>query len=338
MKSARMFSGRALALGVAAMGGLAGCASVGEAPPYPTRPVKLVVPYPAGNAADLVGRAVAEKLSGQWGQPVTVENQAARVSVPGVDFVAKSPADGYTLLVHSISYAVDAGLYSNLPYDPARSFAPVASIARQPFVLVVSPSLGAKSVAELTAMTQARPGQYKFASLGPTTQIYFVAEQFKRQSGAHAANVSHKNLIEANAAVAKGDAAFWFPPVAGAMAGIKEGKLVPLAVTADQRWPALPQVPTMAEAGVPNMTAAAWFGLWAPAGVPDALVNKVSQDVATALAAPDMREKLARMGAEPLTMTPARFGGFVASEIESSKRFVRELGIAPQAYPPPAKP
>ncbi len=337
MKLANVFSSGALVLGMAAMAGMAGCVGVESAPPYPTRPVKLVVPYPPGNAADLVARAVAEKLAGQWGQPVTVENQAGRVSVPGVDFVAKSPADGYTLLVHSISYAVDAGLYSNLPYDPARDFAPVASIARQPFVLVASPALGAKSVAELTAMTQAQPGQYKFASLGPTTQIYFVAEQFKRQSGAHAANVSHKTVIEANAAVARGDAAFWFPPVAGAMAGIKEGKLVPLAVTADQRWPALPQVPTMAEAGVPNMASAAWFGLWAPAGVPAALVNKIGQDVATALAAPDLREKLARMGAEPLTMTPARFGGFVAGEIESSKRFVKELGIAPQAYTPPAK-
>lgn len=337
VKFSRMIASGAFALGVAVAGGMAGCAGIEQAPPYPTRPVKLVVPYPAGNAADLVGRALAEKLAQQWGQPVTVENQAARVSVPGVDFVAKSPADGHTLLVHSISYAVDAGLYTNLPYDPARDFAPVASIARQPFVLVASPSVGAMSVAGLTAMSKARPGTLKFASLGPTTQIYFVAEQFKRQSGTDAANVSHKNVIEANAAVAKGDAAFWFPPVAGAMAGIKEGKLVPLAVTAGKRWPALPQVPTMAEAGVPNMEAAAWFGLWAPAGVPAAWVNKISQDVAAALAAPDMQEKLARMGAEPLTMTPAQFGGFVASEIEASKRFVKELGIAPQAYTPPVR-
>ncbi len=336
MKLANMCSGRVLVVG-AAMAGLAGCAGMEQAPSYPIRPVKLVVPYPSGNAADLVGRLVAERLSQQWGQPVTVENQPGRVTIPGVDYVAKSPADGYTLLVHSISYAVDAGLYTNLPYDPAKDFAPVASIARQPFVLAASPSLGARSVTELAAMTKARPGQNKFASLGPTTQVYFVAEQFKRQSGADAANASYKSLGEANAAVAKGEAAFWFPPVAGAMAGIKEGKLVPLAVTADKRWPALPQVPTMAEAGVPKMQAAAWFGLWAPGGVPAALVNKIGKDVAAALAAPDMQEKLARIGAEPMTMTPAQFGGFVAGEIESSKRFVKELGIAPQAYVPPAR-
>ena len=143
MKLANMCSGRVLVVG-AAMAGLAGCAGMEQAPSYPIRPVKLVVPYPSGNAADLVGRLVAERLSQQWGQPVTVENQPGRVTIPGVDYVAKSPADGYTLLVHSISYAVDAGLYTNLPYDPAKDFAPVASMARQPFVLAASPSLGAR--------------------------------------------------------------------------------------------------------------------------------------------------------------------------------------------------
>lgn len=335
MKFANALSACALAVGIAA---ITGCAGLEQAPPYPARPVKLVVPYPVGNAGDVVGRLVAEKLSQQWGQPVTVENQAGRVTVPGVDYVAKSPADGYTLLVHSISYAVDAGLYTNLPYDSARDFAPVASIAKQPFVLVASPSLGAKSVAELTAMTKAKPAEYKFASLGPTTQVYFVAEQFKRQSGADAANLTCKSLGEANAAVAKGEAAFWFPPVAGAMAGIKEGKLAPLAVTAEKRWPALPQVPTMAEAGMQKMAAAAWFGVWAPAAVPAALVSKIGKDVAAVLATPDMQEKLARIGAEPMIMTPAQFGRFVAAETESSRRFVKELGITPQAYSPPAKP
>lgn len=316
--------------------GIAGCAGTQEAAKFPAQPVKVVIPYPVGNAADVVGRIVAEKLSQIWGQPVTVENRGGPTTVPGVDSVAKAKPDGHTLLIHSISYAVDAGLYTNLPYDPAQDFVAVAPFARQPFALVASPSLGAKSVADLVA--KAKGGQLKFASLGTTTQVYFIAEQFKRQAGFNAANISVKSLAEANGAVAKGDAAFWFPPVAGAMAGVREGKLVPLAVTGDKRSAMLPQVPTLAEAGVAKMESHAWFGLWAPAGTPSGVVDRLAQDVERALAAPDVREKLAKLGAEPMSMTPAQFGRFVRGEIESSKRFTGELGIKPQAYVPPAKP
>jgi tripartite-type tricarboxylate transporter receptor subunit TctC len=329
MKFSQALSACALVLGVA------GCATLEEAPKFPTQPVKVIMPYPAGNAADVVGRIVFEKLSQTWGQTVNLENRPGQTTVPGVDAVAKSKADGYTLLVHSISFAVDAGLYTNLPYDPERDFVAIASFARQPFALVAAPSLGAKSAADLVA--KARSGALKFASLGPTTHVYFVAEQFKKQAGVDAANVTYKSLVEANAAVAKGDAAFWFPPVAGAMAGIRDGKLVALAVTSDRRSPMLPQVPTMAEAGVKNMESAAWFGLWAPAGVPPAIVDKIARDVARALEAPDVREKLAKIGAEPMLMTPAQFGRFVRDETETSKRFVKELGIKPQAYSAPTK-
>lgn len=314
---------------------VAGCAGTQETVKYPAQPVTVVIPYPAGNAADVVGRIVVEKLGQLWGQPVTVENRGGPTTVPGVDLVAKAKADGHTLLIHSISYAVDAGLYTNLPYDPEKSFAPVAPIAKQPFVLVTSPTLGVSSVAELVG--KAKSGSMKYASLGSTTQVYFVAEQFRRQAKFDAANVSVKSLVEANAMLAKGDAAFWFPPVAGAMGGIKDGKLTPLAVTADRRVAMLPQVPTMAEAGVPNMESYAWFGVWAPAGTSAAIVDRISQDIETALASPDVREKLAKLGAEPMKMTPKQFGRFVRGEIESSKRFTAELGIKPQAYIPPAK-
>lgn len=314
---------------------VAGCAGTQEAVKYPAQPVTVVVPYPAGNAADVMGRIVAEKLGQLWGQPVIIENRGGPTTVPGVDSVAKAKADGHTLLIHSISYAVDAGLYTSLPYDPEKSFAPVAPIARQPFVLVTSPALGVSSVAELVG--KARSGSMRFASLGTTTQVYFVAEQFRRQAKFDATNVSVKSLVEANAMLAKGDAAFWFPPVAGAMGGIKDGKLTPLAVTAEKRVPMLPQVPTMAEAGVPKMESYAWFGVWAPAGTSSAVVERIGQDVERALASPDVREKLAKLGAEPMNMTPAQFGRFVRDEIESSKRFNAELGVRPQPYAPPAK-
>lgn len=329
MKISHLVSSFAVALG------LAGCATVQQAP-YPSQAVKVIVPYPAGNAADVVGRIVAEKLSQMWGQPVNVENRPGAVTVPGVDAVAKSKPDGYTLLAHSISYAVDAGLYTNLPYDPEKDFVAVAPFARQPFALVASPSLGVKSVADLVA--KAKAGELKYASLGTTTQLYFVAEQFRKQAGFKAANVSYKSLAEGNGAVAKGEAAFWFPPVAGAMAGVREGKLVPLAVTGERRSAMLPQAPTMAEAGVRNMESHAWFGLWAPAGVPSGVVDKLSSDVERALMSADVREKLAKLGAEPMSMTPSQFARFVRGETEASKRFVGELGIKPQAYVAPAKP
>jgi tripartite-type tricarboxylate transporter receptor subunit TctC len=317
--------------------GLAGCAGVEQAPPYPTKAVRVVIPYPAGNTADVVGRVIAGKLAQQWGQPVNVENIAGRTTVPGVDSVAKAASDGYTLLIHSVSYAVDAGLYTNLPYDPAKDFAPVAPIARQPFALVASPSLGVRSVAALVSLAKSKPEPLGFASLGPTTQVYFIAEQFKKQAGIQATNVSYKSLVEANGAVAMGEQAFWFPPVAGAMPAIREGKLVPLAVTAAKRAAMLPQTPTMAEAGIAGMESAAWFGMWAPAGTSRALVNKIASEVERALAAPDVQEKLAKMGAEPMKMTPAQFGDFVGAEITSSRHFVQELGVKPQAYSPPPK-
>jgi len=330
MKFPRIAFASAIALAVAS------CASMQETSTYPAQPVKVVVPYPAGNAADMVGRIVADKLGQLWGQPVTVENRAGATTVPGVDAVAKAKPDGHTLMVHSISFAVDASLYSQLPYDPEKDFAPVAPFARQPFVLVAAPSLGVGNVAGL--IDKAKGGPMKYASLGTTTQVYFIAEQFRRQAKLDAANLSVKSLVEANGLVAKGDAAFWFPPVAGAAAGIREGKLVPLAVTADRRAALLPQVPTLAEAGVPNMESYAWFGLWAPAGTPARLVERIAQDVERALAAPDVREKLAKLGAEPMSMTPSQFGRFVRGEIESSRRFTAELGIKPQAYVAPAKP
>ncbi len=329
MKLLKIVSACAVALGVT------GCATLENAPTYPVRAVTVVIPYPAGNTADVVGRIVADKLSVLWGQPVNVENRAGQTTVPGVDAVAKAKPDGYTLLAHSISFAVDAGLYTNLPYDPEKDFVAVAPFAKQPFVLVASPSLGVKSAAGL--VEKAKNGQFKFASLGTTTQIYFVAEQFKKQAGFNAANVSYKSLVEANGAVAKGDAAFWFPPVAGAMAGIRDGKLSPLAVTSGKRSAMLPQVPTLAEAGVPNMESAAWFGLWAPAGVAPGVVAKLAKDIERALDSPDLREKFAKMAAEPMNMTPAQFGRFVRDETESSKRFVRELGIKTKPYVGPAK-
>lgn len=314
--------------------GVAGCASLQE-PQYPVQPVRVVIPYPQGNVGDTFGRIMAEKLSQMWGQPVTVEN---RPGIPGVLAAAQAKADGHTLLNHSISYAVDAGLYTNLPYDPEKDLRAIAPYARQPFALVAAPALGVKTVGELVALAKKKPGQLKFGSLGTRTQIYFVAEQFKKQAGIDAMNVSFKSLPEANAAVAKGEVDFWFPPVAGAVAGVKEGKLVALAITSGKRAEILSQVPTMAEAGVANMDNAAWFGFWAPAGVSPAIAKKLAGDIARAAEAPEVKEKLTKAGAQLMRMTPDEFAAFVREETVASQRQVKELGIQPTPYAPPAKP
>lgn len=323
MKFSRLIQAGAVALAVA------GCAGV-DAPKYPMQTVRVVIPYPVGNSADVVGRIVVDKLTQSWGQPVAIENRAGPTTVPGTDLVAKAPGDGYTLLVHSVSFAVDASLYTNLPYDPAKDFVPIAAFARQPFALVASPGLGVKSVGELVA--RARTTKLKFGSLGPTTQIYFVGEQFRRKSGFEATHVAFKSLVEGNAAVAKGEVDFWFPPVAGAVPGVRDGKLVALAITGATRSASLPNVPTLAEAGMPGQESAAWWGLWAPAGTPPGIVRRIARDVEAALQSPEVREKLARVGAEPMDIAGESFSRFVNAETEASRTLTRQLGIPPQIY------
>jgi tripartite-type tricarboxylate transporter receptor subunit TctC len=315
---------------------LAGWAAAQQSLNYPTQPVKVIVPYPAGNTTDLVGRVVAEKLSQIWGQPVNVENRPGPGTVPGVNEVAKSKPDGYTLLSFGIAYVFESLVSTNLPYDPEKDLVAVAPYVKQPFALTASPSLGVKSVADLVAVAKAKPG-LKFGSLGTTTPVYFVAEQFKKQTQIDVANVSYKSLIDANEATARGEVAFWFPPVTGALVGAKEGKVTPLAVTSEKRSAMLPQVPTMAEAGVKNMEKAAWFGMWAPAGTPAGIVEKIAKDVTTAIESPEVREKLSKMGAEPMSMTSSQFAAFVRGETEASRLFLSELGVKPQPYVVPKK-
>ncbi len=318
----------ALGVSLAVALGLAGCASVQQAPPYPTKAVRVVIPYPAGNTVDVFGRVVTDKLAQMWGQPVIVEN---RPGLASVDAVAKSAPDAYTLLVHGMSFALDAAVYENLPYSAEKDFTAVAPFAAQPFALVAAPSLGVRTLAELVALAKAQPGRFSYASYGPTNQLYFLAEQLKKQTGIDAGNVTVPGLVEGNAAVAQGRVAFWLPPIAGAMAGIRDGKLIALGVTGDVRSPMLPQVPTLDEAGVGNMrNASAWFGMWAPAGVPRALIEKIAADVARALESPEVREKLVKAGAMPLSMSPAEYARFVRSEIDVSRQFVKDLGVKPQ--------
>jgi tripartite-type tricarboxylate transporter receptor subunit TctC len=297
---------------------------------YPSKPVRVVVPATPGSTTDIIARSVGQKLSEIWSQPVVVENRAGGGGTIGAGQVARSPADGYTLLVFSSGHAVIPGLYANLSYDPLKDFVDVAPLASQPFVLVAGPSTGVKTVAELIAAARAKPGQIHFGSVGIGTGTHFAAEKFRLAASIDVAHVPYKGGPEVNTDTMMGRVAFWFPPIAIAVPHVQSGKLLALGVSSRGRSSLLPEVPTIAEAGVSGFDDTFWNGLWAPAGTPAAVVEKLSKDVARALATPDLRERLAKLGAEPMNMTPAEFARFVRSEIEESTRIIKAAGIKPQ--------
>jgi tripartite-type tricarboxylate transporter receptor subunit TctC len=307
------------------------CFAVGAfAQDYPIKPVQVIVPFTAGSATDVLARAVSQKLSELWGQPVAVENRAGAGGVVGADAVAKAPPDGYTLLIHGSGHAVSPALYAKLPYDPMKDFTNIAPLAAQPFVLVVGPSAGVKNVSELIAAAKAKPGQLKFGSAGAGSGTHFVAEKFKIAAGIDVVHVPYKGGPEASADTITGQIMYWFPPLAIALNPVREGKLIALGVTSAERSGGLPEVPTVAEAGVAGFEDTTWWGIWAPASIPANVADKLAKDVARALAAPDLREKFAKLGFEPMSMTSAMFERFVRSEMEAAAHIAKTAGIKPQ--------
>jgi tripartite-type tricarboxylate transporter receptor subunit TctC len=296
---------------------------------YPIKPVKVIVPYTQGSATDVLAHLVTAKLAAFWGQPVTVENRPGAGGSMGTAAVAKSAPDGYTLLVHSSSYAVNQATYASLPYS-GHDFVEIAPFASQPFTLVAGPAAGVKTVAALIAAAKAEPGQMKFASAGTGTSTHLIAERFAHAAGIKLQHVPFKGGPGANAAVAAGKAAFWFPPTAIAIKGIEAGKFLPLGVTGATRSVLLPQVPTLAEAGLPGFEAKVWWGMWAPAAIPVAVRLKLTKDVARALAATDLKAQLKQRGFEVMHMTPAQFSHLVRDEVAAAARTLKEAGLSPK--------
>ena len=310
-------------LGIAVATGLMACAAT---PNYPTKPVKVIVPYTEGSATDVLARLVSAKLSELWGQPVVVVNRPGAGGSTATAEVAKSAPDGYTLLVHSKSYAVNQALYASLPYS-MKDFIDVAPLASQPFVLVASPAAGFNSAAELIAAAKANPGQIKFGSAGTGSATHLVAEKFKSAAGIDVAHVPYKGGPEANADTAAGLVTYWFPPTAIALKGAKEGKLQALGVTSANRSALLPGVPTIAEVALAGFEDSVWWGVWVPARVPGHVAEKLSMDIARALASPDLREKLGKGGFDPMSMSSAEFSRLVQSELDSAARTIKAAGI-----------
>ena len=300
---------------------------------YPTKPVRLIEPFGVGGGPDLVGRALAQKLTEQWGQPVTMENIPGAGATAGPAQVAKSPADGYTLLVNTSAQAYSAALLKNLPYDPLRDFIPVAPLTSQPYVLVAGKLVGITTVSELIAAAKAKPGQMKFGSTGMGTGSRLGIERFNLAAGIKGVHVPARlgeGITDTIANTVAGRTGYLLAPIQLALDDIRAGKLCPLGVSTKKRSSLLPEVPTIAEAGVADFDFPIWYGVWTPAGTPARVVDKLAKDIARALAAQELRGWIARHGGDPMSMTQPEFAHFVWTESESVASVIEAAGIKPQ--------
>jgi tripartite-type tricarboxylate transporter receptor subunit TctC len=296
---------------------------------YPTKPVRLIVPFPPGGANDIVARAIAPPLSERLGKQVIVDNRAGAGAVVGTELAANAPKDGYTLLITSLTHTINPSLYK-LPYDPIKGFAPIAMVASGPIVLVVNPELQASSVKEFVALAKARPGQLQYASAGVGTITHLSAELFKLAAGVDLLHVPFRGGAPAIIDVVGGHTKITFANLITAMPHIRSGKIRTLGVGGKARTPALPDVPTVAEAGVPTYEAINWWGIMAPAGTPAAVIERLHKEIGIVQSSPDVQKQLAAEGAEVVRMSSAEFGAFMENETAKWERVVKEGKIKPE--------
>ncbi len=294
---------------------------------FPTKPVRLIVPFTAGSATDLLARRVALKMTDNWNQQVVVDNRGGGGGTLGSGIVAKATPDGYTLLVHSIAFAMSAALYSKLPFDPLKDFAPVSQIVISTSLLVVAPSLGVKSVKELIALAKQKPGQLTFSSSGVGSGTHLNGEQFRFAAGIDVVHVPYKGVPEPLVDTIAGRIDYFLSPLVPALPFIRDGRLLALAVSTARRTPVLPDVPTIAEAALPGYEFQAWFGVFAPAGTPRRVVEQVSKEIARVVELPDIKKQFLNQGEEGRPSTPEEFTRLVRAEIEKISKIVKLAGI-----------
>jgi len=320
----RALAAAALAVTVSAL------VSTSFAQSFPSKPVRIIVPFTPGSATDTMARPVADKLGAAMGQPFIVENRPGAGGTIGIAQLAKSPADGYTLAVVSTGHVVNPVLYSNLQYDTLKDVTGVAPIAGQPCVLVVSPQLGVKTVKDLVAMAKAKPGSLNYATAGTGSAAHICAEKFRVAAGIDAVHVPLKGSPESLTETMGGRTQYTWTPLSTAVGQIKDGRLVALAVSTEKRSPQFPDVPTIAEAGFPKAQFNFWVGMLAPAGTPPEVLNRLNAEVQKALAAPEMRERLANLGNEAMSMSPAQFDAFLREEYTVLGEVMRSAGVKAQ--------
>jgi tripartite-type tricarboxylate transporter receptor subunit TctC len=294
---------------------------------YPSKPVRVIVPFPPGGSADAASRSMAEKLSSLWGQPVVLEHKPGAGTTIAAAYVAASPPDGYTILFcGAISHAASANLYRNLGYDAVKSFAPLGTIALSPFILVVNPGVKADTVRALVELAKTKPGALNYASSGNGASPHLAAEMFARAAGIDIVHVPFKGMQPALVALVSGEVDLTFADIA-VMPLVRSGRLKALAVTTARPSPLVPGVPTLAEAGVAGVDIPSVAGFLAPAGTPRDTVAFVNSSMGRALAAGDLRERLIGLGFEPYQTTPEEFGAFLAAEVRRYAQVIRDAGI-----------
>ncbi|HYG53945.1 MAG TPA: tripartite tricarboxylate transporter substrate binding protein [Burkholderiales bacterium] len=301
-----------------------------QAQTYPTKPVQVIISFTPGSATDIVGRIVTAKLAELWGQPVVNDNRSGAGGAIGSAAVAKAAPDGYTLLINSNAHSVNPAIYAKLPYETTKDFTEIAPLAIQPNVLVVAANAPYKTLMDLVNAAKQKPGAINWGHAGIGSGTHLNTEKLIAAANIQVTQVPFKGTPEVVAAILSGNVDCYWVPISAGMSHIKSGKLRPLAVSSAKRNPALPDVPTTAEAGVKGAEAPLWFGVWGPAGMSADLVNKINADLRKALADPGVREKLTNLGNDPMDMSPQDFAKFVRSEIDEYQRVVKAAGIKPQ--------
>ena len=310
------------------LGGLLSACFAGAvaAQEFPQKTVRFIVPFPPGGATDGLARVLAEKMTEAWRQQVVIDNRAGAGGNIAAEIAAKAPADGHTIIIVGLNHAANLSLYSKLNYDPVRDFTPVSQVVSIHTFLVTHPSLPVKSVKELVALAKAKPGALNYASGGNGSSPHMAMELFKSLAKVNLVHVPYKGT-QSVIGILRGEAALLFENLISVGAHIKSGKLRVLAVGASKRSSALPEVPTVAEAGVPGYDMVLWFGVLAPAGTPAAAVKTIHREIANILKMPDVRSRLATQGADPVASAPDQFDAFIKSEIAKWAKVVKENGL-----------
>jgi tripartite-type tricarboxylate transporter receptor subunit TctC len=294
---------------------------------YPSKPIKFIVPFSAGSATDIVARTVGDAMGKSMGQPIVIENKLGAGGTIAAAQVARSEPDGYTLLVHSSGHALNPALYPNPGYDTLKDLTGITTLAAVPNVLVVHPSKGWKTQADLV---KAKPGTFNYASAGVGSGTHMNAEIFRMQTGIDALHVPYKGTPDAMSNVIGGSNDWFFAPLASALPLIKDGKLQALSVSTKARAATLPQVPTSIEAGVPGSDYTLWIGMIAPSATPPALIKKLHEEALKALANPETRERLAKLGADPFPMSPDAFNAYIKTEMDTAARIAKVANLKAQ--------
>jgi tripartite-type tricarboxylate transporter receptor subunit TctC len=304
-----------------------GLCAAAQAQTYPTKPIRLIVPFAPGGGTDITARAVAQKLSESWGQTVVPDNRPGANGTIGVDLAAKSAPDGYTITMISSSHAVNVGLYTKLPYDLLKDLTAVTQATSQPYVMVIHPSVPAKSVKEFIAYAKSKPGGVNYGSSGTGGIAHLGGELLGMISGIKMVHIPYKGGAPSTMDLIAGQIQMQLGTLLLTGPHIKAGKLRVLAVTTPKRWPGTPDLPTMQEAGVPGFAITQWYGMIAPAKTPPAIISRLSQEISRLLHQPDVKDKLAADGADAVGNTPEEFGAHIKAEVAKYAKLVKQVGL-----------